>query len=280
MTTTITWTGTITALSSIAHGGETKGVLTLLRRELIRQPDGTLLPVPIISGNSFRGVLRRVSEELLRDTLTYEGSLSLAAAHVLRGGGALTKAAREPLSGARLRTLRELIPHIGIFGTAAGGRIIDGALRVGKVVPYLAETAHLTGHAEPTSAFSATQLESYTRHDDTTDHAFVIPLTPDAPELSESDTQQMLYRLETFPAGTRFESWVELVRATDLEISYFAAVLDRFTHNARLGGRSARGHGRVRLDLTPSISSLLTTDWQTHLQTHRDQILTALEDLA
>lgn len=90
MSSTITWSGTLTALSSIAHGGETRGTITLLRRELVASPerDG-LLSLPIISGNTFRGRLRRLGEELLRDELRYEGLLTPAAAHALRGGGAL-----------------------------------------------------------------------------------------------------------------------------------------------------------------------------------------------
>ncbi|GAA3131940.1 hypothetical protein GCM10020255_005970 [Rhodococcus baikonurensis] len=48
------------------------------RRSNSARRDGEL--VPIISGNSFRGTLRRIGEELLRDVLDYEGTLSLPAA--------------------------------------------------------------------------------------------------------------------------------------------------------------------------------------------------------
>lgn len=167
----ITWQGPITATSSIAHGGQTRGTTTLLRRELIATPDGALVHVPVISGNSLRGRLRRVGEELLREVLHYEGQLSPAAAHALRGGGALAKTSSEPLSGSRLATLRALVPQISVFGTAGGGTIIDGALDVGKITPHLAETTHITGVPSTRSAFSATQLEHYTRHDDTHTHA-------------------------------------------------------------------------------------------------------------
>ena len=110
----------------------------LLRREMVLTPAGTPLHVPIVSGNGLRGRLRRIGEELLRDVLQYEQQLPLSAAHALRGGGSLAKTTGEPLSGRRLHTLRELIPQVGVFGCAAGGRIIDGCLQVGKVVPHLA----------------------------------------------------------------------------------------------------------------------------------------------
>lgn len=101
---------------SIAHGGETRGTITLLHRELVVQPDGRTVHIPIVSGNAFRGRLRRVGEELLRDTLRYEGQLPLAAAHALRGGGSLPKTSGQPLSGRRLADLRALVPHVGVFG--------------------------------------------------------------------------------------------------------------------------------------------------------------------
>jgi hypothetical protein len=128
---TVTWTGTITAVSSLTHGGETRGTITLLRRERIRQPGGDAVYVPLISGNSFRGVLRRIGEDLLREVLGYDGQIPLAAAHALRGGGALARTAAEPLSGQRLRQLRDLVPQLGVFGCAGGGRIIDGCAQIG-----------------------------------------------------------------------------------------------------------------------------------------------------
>ena len=62
---TTRWEGTLTALSSIAHGGETRGTITLLRRELVCSSSGELVHVPIVSGNTLRGRLRRLGEELL-----------------------------------------------------------------------------------------------------------------------------------------------------------------------------------------------------------------------
>lgn len=273
MTTTV-WNGTATAVSSIAHGGETRGTITLLRRELIAQPDGELQPVPVVSGNSLRGRLRRTGEELLRDTLHYEGQLTLSAAHALRGGGALAKTSGEPLSGDRLRAVRELLPHLGVFGAAAAGRIIDGALQVGKLIPHVAETNRITGATATRSAFEATQIETYTRHDDTATRAF--PVTSDA----DPTAQQMLYRIETFPAGTTFSAWIRLTRATDLEHAYLTDVLQAFTTSGTIGGRAAMGHGHITFDLHPtSTAPVPLVDWRDHLLRRRDEVLHALQAL-
>ncbi|WP_257890406.1 hypothetical protein [Rhodococcus sp. USK10] len=91
--------------------------------------------VPVISGNSLRGVLRRIAEGMLRDVLDYEGQLPLAVAHALPNGGAIVKTQAEPITGRRLHQLRELVPLLSVFGGAIGAAPIDGCLRVGDVVP-------------------------------------------------------------------------------------------------------------------------------------------------
>lgn len=286
---TITWNGTLTALSSVAHGGETRGTITLLRREQIAQPDGAVVQVPIVSGNTLRGRLRRIGEELLRDVLQYEGQLSPAAAHALRGGGALAKTTGEPLSGNRLQALRNLCPQIGVFGAAASGTIIDGALDVGKVVPHLVETNHITGAKTTASAFTSTQLEAYTRQDDGSTHDFVAVITPTQAlndtklfaDLSKpAANQQMLFHIETFPAGTTFSTWLRLRRPTDLEAAFFCDVLAEYVADGRLGGRVGTGHGQTRVELTPTREpDQCLPNWREHLLTNREQVMASLRNL-
>ncbi|MGL5825730.1 MAG: RAMP superfamily CRISPR-associated protein [Nocardioides sp.] len=290
---TMTWDGTLTAISSIAHGGETRGTITLLRRELVATPAGDLVHIPIVSGNTLRGRLRRLGEELLRDAVGYEGLLHPAAAHALRGGGSLAKTGHEPLSGSRLQQLRELVPQIGVFGAAGGGTIINGALDVGKVVPHLSETAHITGAGTTRSAFSATQLEGYTRQDDEDSHDFVgvIAGTDQSAALAFDETgrpepvlrgnNQMLFHVETFPAGTVFSTWMRLRRPSPLEASFFLEVLDTFRGDGRLGGRIGIGHGQVRVDLVDQDErDEELPDWRAAVDQNRDEILVALQGLA
>jgi len=290
------WSGTVRALSSVAHGGEQRGTIMALRRETVIQPDGRAVLVPIISGNSWRGRLRRIGEELLRDALGYEGELELAAAHALRGGGSLARTSAEPLSGRRLQELRLLIPQVGVFGCAAGGRIIDGCLRVGKVVPQIAETAHiLAGPASEMPWIRATQLETYLRQDDTNQHAFadlvgVVPVDVDesgaplfdAVEAGAGTERMLMFRVETFPAGTTFETWLRLDRATPREVAFFADVLAQFSAEGRLGGRVGIGHGQVALNLEQRrVAGVEPTpvDWRRELVEHRDQAMNVLRYL-
>lgn len=295
MTTTVKWTGTLQARSSLAHGGETRGTITLLRRELVLTPQGRPIHVPILSGNGFRGRLRRIGEELLRDVLHYEHTLPLPAAHALRGGGALTKTTGEPLSGCRLQTLRDLIPQVGVFGCAAGGRIIDGCLQVGKIVPHFVETAHLLD-VDPTlqlPVFDSTQLETYIRQDDSNHHAFTdvhhIPVVDGVPQVDQlpepTGTEQLMcYRIETLPAGTTLSTWLRADRATPTEISFLTEILDVFARDGRIGGRAAIGHGQVATTLTPTVLAGTPVDpdvdWRTPLLADPEAAITALQALA
>lgn len=282
----ITWTGTLTALSSIAHGGDTRGTMTLLRREMVAASGRSPVLVPIISGNSLRGRLRRCGEELLRDALGYEGLLSPASAHALRGGGSLAKTSREPLSGSRLQRLRTLVPQLALFGAAGGGTIISGALDVGKVVPHLVETNHITGAGSRISAFQATQLEAYSRQDEADSHDFagVLQLRFDEqgrpePPSSAAASQQMLFHVETFPAGSRFHVWLRLRRPTPVEVDFLCDILDAYAADGRLGGRVGIGHGQVRVELSGRPEPERQVSWRDLVTDHRDEILAELDGL-
>lgn len=295
MTFTTTWRGTITATSSISHGGETRGTVSLLRRERIML-EGAPVHVPVISGNAVRGRLRRTAEELFRETLAYEGEIPLAAAHILRSGGSLAKT-RTPLSGSRLREARELILPLAVFGGVVG-RTIEGALQVGKLMPHLAETQHLTGASGP-SAFDAVQLETYTRVDESTSagmqalHLQTTPLSSDGQvdvdslatvsgqDERDEDGKPMIMRIETFPAGTTFATWYSLRHASAMQTAFFVDVLNRFTRDGRVGGRGAIGLGTFTADLVaePELPSDLP-DWAGMVTQRRDEVLAMLRSLA
>ena len=237
MTSTVHWDLDIYALSSISHKDDSTSTTTaLFRREEVIQPDGTGELVPIISGNSFRGTLRRIGEELLRDVLDYEGTLSLPAAHTLRSGGALRKTKGEPLSGNRLEHARNLIPLIGVFGGNSSSTMIKGRAQIGKVVPRVKETEHIMSRPSKLpllSQFELLGIERYSRFDDsdTADFPSTAAAESDA-ESPATGSHLMRYEVETLPAGTTFESWIRLTRATDLQIAFFTDVLARI-HSSR-----------------------------------------------
>lgn len=305
MRSTTTWTGTLQAVSSIAHDGERRGTVSLLRRERFATPEGEFVHVPVISGNALRGALRRTACDLFVDALELEGDLSLPAAQLLRGGGgALHKSSKAPLTGSRLARLRQLVPPVAVFGGTVGSRTLSGALQVGKVVPHLVETAHLLAPtpavdiASTTSlrdVFTATQLETYTRVEDTEAVLSVsaVPVRPDGSleartVLEEAPAAaggagQMLFRVETFPAGTRFDVWLQLLRADPIASDFTREVVQAFTAGGRLGGRRGIGHGRFTADWTITVAPAIEGDdgvgWREQLLGHRLEILDLLATL-
>lgn len=260
------WEGTATATSSISHGGDVLGTTTYLRREAFLTPDGRI-DVPVLSGNGVRGILRDHGAMLLWNQLGCP-RLPVPVMHALWSGGALVKAKTTPLSGQRLADLRRMVAHLGVFGAAGGGRIIDGVLTVGKLVPICAQTAHLLPDhlREPSSGatlpdlWDLLQIERYSRVPNAARYPDVltVPEPADradpvagAPDPGDGvDDPLMRYGNETFIAGTRFHVRFGLRFATGDEHDFFTDVLAAFTAAGTVGGRTSRGHGHVRFDLT------------------------------
>lgn len=274
------WDLSITARSPISHRAETIGTTATLRRMKVIAPDGTVDLVPVVSGNSLRGVLRRLGEELLRDVLDYEGLLPLPVAHALRNGGAITRTTAEPVTGRRLRELRALVPQLSVFGGAVGASPIDGCLRVGHVVPVIEEARPLLRGHYPNllpTRLDVEALESYSHLDDPANAA--ASDTAGMGDVHSPVSLLMRYEVETITAGTRFESWVHLDRGSDLDHAFLTDVLGEYVRRGWLGGRVGIGHGDVATTITPDPAGAAGFDWRAHLAEHRDAALALLQSL-
>lgn len=279
------WSGTATAGSSIAHGGDTLGTVQYLRRERVLTSSG-VQRIPVISGNALRGVLRGVSAALTWDDLG-RPDLPLHVAHFLWSGGALVKAKGERLSGAPLAALRAALPHVEVFGGATSGRILDGALAVGKVVPLCRQTRDLLPHRThcdtDVDIHDLTQIEEYSRnapdmptdpmggahhelgHPPASDHDTPVPTHPGTP---------MRFGVETFIAGCRFDLHLTLRHPSAAAIHHMDRVLDAWNSHPVIGGGSSRGHGTLltRWETRPTdiMAPRLTTDPGTAVALLRD----------
>lgn len=243
--TTLQWSGIATATSSIVHGGETLGTITYLRRERVYQPDGTIEQVPIISGNAVRGMLRDTAADLWWEDAD-RPKLTSGLFHALWSGGTLTKTSGTPLTGSRLMEVKQLCPVVSIFGAAAGGRIINGNLQVGKLVPLCTETIHLLPERFHNSAYPSvwelTQIENESRH----------PNQPPNPADETTPITTMRYGYETFLPGTQFFTEFTLVWPTEKDVTFFENALHKFIQNAKVGGNLRTGHGKLVFNLTPT----------------------------
>ncbi|MEE3067474.1 MAG: RAMP superfamily CRISPR-associated protein [Actinomycetota bacterium] len=277
----------VVAQSSIVHREDYSAVGTdnfaLFRREKIITPAGEVIQVPVVSGSSFRGVLRRIGESLTAGVLDYEDTaLPIPAAHLLTNGGRLAKSAR-PLTDEEERRLKALLPQIAVFGGAASGRIMSGLLTVGKVLPEIAELSHILprpAQATTLPAVLGVAEESFSHlsdHRTTTDHA-------PSSDLDENSSPLGRFGVETLPAGTRLQTWAHLINATLGQAAFFRDVLAEFAAHGHLGGRIAAGHGQLTATVTATaLRGQLpddTDDWATNLATHRDHAIAALSQLS
>lgn len=271
--------GTMTALTSISHIGESYGINSKLRREKIVQLDGSVEEVPVISGNSLRGILRdRGMLHMLRclgygvDEQTSEVlGMSLAAFYFLFSGGALTKVSGRGIDIDEARKWRELIPLVSLFGGAMGNQIMPGKAKIGKAIPICQETAHLIPERfvenGVQSVWDMCQEEAYTRRDDEKNENLRQLIAPDVRKVLEDkaasqreraksvadvagDTgqkQQMRYYVETIAAGTRLFWDITMDDVTQLEFEAFCVTLAEFSRFPYIGGKSSVGHGKVEI---------------------------------
>lgn len=271
--------GVMTALTSVSHIGETYGVQAKLRREKIVTSDGEVEEIPIISGNSLRGILRdRGMLHMLRclgygvneETGEVQG-LSLAAFYFLFSGGALTKAGGRGIDIDEARRWRELIPLVALFGGAMGNQIMPGKCKIGKVTPICAETAHLLPerfvNGRMLSIWEIVQEEAYTRRDDEKDENLRPLIAPQVRGLLEAEArekraksgtpldvagetgqkQQMRYFVETLAAGTEFFWELSLDDVSPCEFDAMAITLAEFAKAPYIGGKSGVGLGKVSI---------------------------------
>lgn len=272
----------ITATTSIVHRDDTRNatsIQSLFRREKVLTPTGEVTVVPIISGNAWRGILRRTGETLLAEVLDYEGQLTPAAAHLLRNGGFLRKSTRE-MTPEQERELKTLVPLIGLFGGAANARVMSGKLVVSKVVPVTADTLHLLptppadGVAIPASVHTILGQESTSHSNDLSD------TNPTVDGDAGEGFSPIRLDTETLIAGTRLAGQIRLTHASPVEYAQLADILEHFATTGHLGGRTAAGHGRITATITQSgASAPVTADWRSVVRTGRDDALAALNQL-
>lgn len=282
----VQWDIDMVAQSSIVHReviASASGNFALFRREKNITPDGVALQVPVVSGGGFRGALRRIGEELTAEALDYEdAALPVPAAHLLTNGGRLAKS-KTPLDNEGIRHLRDLLPLIAVFGGSASGRIMSGLLHVGKVVPEVAETAHILDRPPQSDPLPAVRALGAEWFGHLADHRTNLDQPP-SQDRDEKTSPLTRFGVETLPAGTRLQTWVLLNNATSYQVAFVRDVLDAFASYGHLGGRASAGHGRVIVNLSHKVLRGQfpdkAVDWRAELKTRSDEAMAALSKLS
>lgn len=247
------WEGTATALSSVTHGEQNLGTGNYMRREKFFLPSGEIEEIPLISGNALRGSMRNHAANKYWQFLD-KPHLNVSVSHALYSGGTISKATNaEPVSGIKLREIREACPPISIFGAAGGGRIIDGILSVGKMIPIVKETQHLipsqylSEHIP--SYWDVLQLEEYSRF---------------SPQNSDYSLN-MRYGIESFISGTKFYSWLTLDYPSDQDYSFFTEIVEALEEAIiPIGGQKNKGFGQMKFAFDKPTEDT-ATNWQESL---------------
>jgi len=268
------FTGTYEAQTPISHGSdEDFGMEQRLRTiEMAVRENGDLYheDIPVISGNSLRGQLRDfLADDFLTRLSADEDPVELgdSLSNAFWAGGSLQRTAGPgKLNRRMLKGIREHVPPLSLLGTALSDQMLEGRLNMGMLTPIATETQSYTGRESDHSVFEFVDETFYTRMDDRL-----------GGRQGDEDTQQMKYTVQILTPGTRFDHWMALEGATDVERACLGHVMDLFEASPHVGGQKAVGHGEVDFEYDDPLP-----DAQPYLDfvaDSRDDIREFVEDL-
>lgn len=272
---TLTFEGTLTALTSIHTGGDEKTGVENMMRKLVFIVDGEEELVPIIDGNSIRGNLRRL---LLKDFFDQVGyTIKTPRLYYLLSGGALEEVSTSDAGHLNLQMRREIrafLPPLSLLGASMGNQAFTGKLIVAKALPicrelnnFLPIQSQISYHSYITESFNTRRAERE------------MPETV-ADNLRTKDdepTIQMKVSLECFAPGTRFYHKFMLQDTTTVEKSCFARMIELWRERPFVGGKAAVGYGEIKIDYPKlTLNSELYLAW---LQENKTEITKTLEKL-
>lgn len=233
--------GNIRALTPLHHGSdESTGSRSTLRR-MKYLVEGKMMEVPVISGNSIRGILRRMIMRDMLEQLDYKKLSSLKTYHMLFAGGTLESVSSESgnINLGMRKQMRESLPPLSLFGSAIGNQMIEGKMKCAYAIPVCKELIPYLPECNSPCISSYEQLtdDFTTRRDDL--HG----------ERAEDDNaHQMIVNFEVFAPGTEFYHKFVLIDCTDVESAVLGRALDLWKSQPYIGGKSNIGLGEVHLN--------------------------------
>lgn len=250
----------ITAKSPISHGnyseGRDTGNLMEFRRMDLIGADKAIHKVPVISGNSLRGVMRR---KLTREYLKKLGFRDDKLYFLMANGGALGKSQDGYIRPEKVARVRELFPILSAFGSAMYSYMLPGQVDVSFAMLRCAEL----GTGELPADDMLTEI-SETRH-------------LDRAECSYSEGEKpMPYIVECVMQGAVFDCSLRFLEsATELDM---ATVFHGLNLISTLGGKHAAGFGQVELPET--FDDRLYIDWLEGIEDpYREEVREWLKEL-
>lgn len=264
--------GYLIAMSPISHQGDEKTGSESLLRRMSYVIDGKKTEVPVISGNSIRGVLRRYLMADLLDTCEYTLT-NMKLYHTLFSGGMLESVDKKQTGIINIglkRRIRKILPPISVLGTALGNQIFEGKLKVNMALPICKELQQFLPDdlkIEPTPSFYEFLDFTFTTRRD------------DLREERDEDEQavQMLVNFEVFATGTPFYHEFILCDFNDVEEGVLARMINLWKQQPYIGGKSAIGLGKLQLNYEYDADSERV--YREFISDNKDKICAVLKEL-
>lgn len=241
-----------TAVSPIHTGSdETLSTTKTIRFEEtvgIVEGEKQLVNVPIVTGNSVRGYLRRLIMQDFLETIEYTLE-SPKTYHFLFTGGileALDKADKGAVNITLKSRLIDLLPPLALFGSALGNQMFTGKMKVGQGHLICKETQHY--YDIDNAKFCAYELisnEFGTRLDD---------LRGNYEKEENEQNTQMKYDFEVIKKGANFVHNFYLLDTNIVEDGCFCKLLELWEERPFVGGMSGTGHGSI--DFTYNLENI------------------------
>jgi len=253
------------AKQPIIHTEETIGNISKIKKMRVIH-DGKPVPIPALSGNSFRGQFRDILADRMFDILTGGGAhrvkLSPEYYGIIYSGGVMREGSN---MGEQMKPMADAMPMLRLMGSAFGNVMLPSKLAVTHIIPYSVETQpllkptvdalpkewlQLLPQNPPSHSDLLFNDGPLTRKDDTKDltkqRYTETEANLDADE--ERTRRQMIYYVECIPAGTfLLQEMYSKYPLDDLELGCFFDGLLSFLEEPSLGGRSAAGYGQVEV---------------------------------
>jgi len=260
--------GSIQAISPLHHGSdESTGSRSTLRR-MKYLVDGKAIEFPVISGNSIRGILRRLIMKDMLERLDYELT-SLKTYHMLFAGGTLESVSSEAgnINLGLRKQMRDSLPALSLFGSAIGNQMIEGKMKCSYALPLCNELVDYTGYypTPPISIYDQLTDDYSTRRDDL--HG----------ERAEGDNaHQMIVNFEVFTPGTMFYHKFVMMDCTDIEMSVLGHVIKLWESRPYIGGKSSIGLGEVYLKYIDSPSP---SEYLDFIKSNKELMITTIQSI-
>lgn len=141
-------------------------------------------------------------------------------------------------------------------------------MKVAIFVPVCQETADYTGIESNLSFYDMLEDTFYTRKDDLKSKDFNINEVEKEGKKKENPVQ-MKYEMQCLSAGTDLTGDIVIENDNEVEKACLKAGLEKLKEYGYIGGKSATGHGKIKLDYDIDVDTRVYYDY---LQEHKEEI--------